>query len=104
MQVFSICAFATITGYSGYVLFKCADETSVKKDFQYPFQLRYSTVNVSMCTTSIMGDYSSDAKYFVATGVLSMLYSLAISVVYIKFDETYKGNNQLPMIVSYLEN
>ncbi|CAH1377604.1 hypothetical protein MTP99_019002 [Tenebrio molitor] len=95
--IFSICAFATISGYTGYVLFKCKNET-VKQEFEYPFQLYYPNISVSTCTYSIMGDYSSDAKYFVATGVLAMLYSLAISIVYIKFDNMYKSNNQLPLI------
>lgn len=57
-------------------------------------------MNVSNCVSHLQFDYSSDARYFVATGVLSMLYSLAISVVYIKFDEMYKSNSQLPLIVS----
>ncbi|XP_044256743.1 synaptoporin-like [Tribolium madens] len=95
--IFSICAFATITGYTGYTQITCKDD-SVKKEFEYPFDVYYPSINVSNCVTSLTFGYSSDARYFVATGVLAMLYSLAISIVYIKFDEMYKSNNQLPMI------
>ncbi|RZC33026.1 synaptoporin [Asbolus verrucosus] len=100
--VFSICAFATIAGYTGYVTFKCDGNTdTIKKDFEYPFQLIIPASEIRLpknCTSSIIGDFSSDAKFFVATGILAMLYSITISVVYIKFDEMYKSNNQFPLI------
>lgn len=47
-------------------------------------------------------DYSNTAEFYVATGVLSFLYTLAILVVYIFFHQTYAQNNRVPVIVSYL--
>lgn len=55
--------------------------------------------NKTTCLINISTNFSSDAKFFVATGVLAMLYSIGIMVVYAKMDEKYKTNNQLPMIV-----
>ncbi|KAG5885698.1 hypothetical protein JTB14_002312 [Gonioctena quinquepunctata] len=96
--VFSICAFATISGYSGLIKYSC----SPKEDsFSYPFNVilvnNFHVSNNTTCKTQILGDFSSDSKFFVATGVLAMLYSLAIIFVYTKLDETYKNNTKLPL-------
>lgn len=52
------------------------------------------------CQFTVNGDFSSDAKFFVATGVLAMLYSIVIILVYAKFDEAYKTNKKIPLYVS----
>lgn len=56
------------------------------------------------CSTEVKinGAFSSDAKFFVATGVLAMLYTIFIIILYIKFDNLYKNNNQVPLVVSIL--
>jgi hypothetical protein len=47
----------------------------------------------------LYGDFSSDAQFFVATGVLSFLYCIGIAVVYIMFDAVYQNNGLLPLAV-----
>jgi hypothetical protein len=47
----------------------------------------------------LIGDFSSDAQFFVATGVLSFLYCIGITVVYIMFDAMYQSNGLLPLAV-----
>jgi hypothetical protein len=47
----------------------------------------------------LIGDVSSDAQFFVATGVLSFLYCIGITVVYIMFDAVYQNNGLLPLAV-----
>ncbi|KAJ8923503.1 hypothetical protein NQ315_010081 [Exocentrus adspersus] len=99
--VFSICAFATITGYTGYLKYSCLGKNE-SDEYSYPYQFVFArkfentTANQS-CSFVISGDFSSDAKFFVATGVLAMLYSLAIVFVYLKFDELYKTNKKIPL-------
>jgi hypothetical protein len=47
----------------------------------------------------LYGDFSSDAQFFVATGVLSCLYCIGITVVYTMFDAVYQNNGLLPLAV-----
>lgn len=101
--MFSICAFATITGYTGYVKYECLSKTD-SDEYSYPFQFVFTKVfketDEHSCHLKVYGDFSSDAKFFVATGVLAMLYSIVIIVVYAKFDEIYKTNKKIPLYVS----
>ena len=47
------------------------------------------------------GDFSSDAQFFVFTGVLSFLGTMACLVVYLFFPEMYYNENKkAPMFVS----
>ena len=48
-------------------------------------------------TLFLTADVSSDARFFVATGVLSMLYCLFIIVVYAFIDEFYKSKSEIPL-------
>ncbi|KAF7287708.1 synaptophysin-like protein 2 [Rhynchophorus ferrugineus] len=93
--VFSICAFATIVDYTGIVTFNFEDK-HVNFEYSYPFSVIFSE-NLTGCYISISNDFSSDAKFFVATGVLSLLYSLFIIFVYAKMDEIYKTNKNYPL-------
>ena len=47
----------------------------------------------------LIGDFSSDAQFFVATGVLSLLYCIGIVLVYIMFDAMYQSTGLLPLAV-----
>jgi hypothetical protein len=47
----------------------------------------------------LIGDFSSDAQFFVATGVLSFLYCIGIIAVYVLFDAVYQSNGLLPLAV-----
>ena len=47
------------------------------------------------------GDFSSDAQFFVFTGVLSFLATMGILVVYVFFSDMYFAESKMaPMIVS----
>ncbi len=47
------------------------------------------------------GDFSSDAKFFVFTGVISFLSTIAILVVYVFFSGVYSSESKRgPQIVS----
>ncbi|CAH1965012.1 unnamed protein product [Acanthoscelides obtectus] len=94
--VFSICAFSTITGYSTQIIFNCLSERSLY-ELSYPFDFLFER-KFGNCTLDVTGNFSSDAKFFVTTGVLAMLYSIVIILVYIKFDEAYKRNPKIPML------
>lgn len=103
--IFTISAFASISGYGGSVNFKCETlNTTYTFDFDYPFKLLLNKQDLnpggSQChpTVTINGDFSSDAQFFVATGVLAMLYAIGIIIVYTKLDNLYKTNNQVPLL------
>lgn len=100
--IFSICAFATITGYTGYLKSGCDDKPEEIDPFSYPFEIIFNKVMENTdhfyCNVTIAGDFSSDAKFFVTSGVLAMLYSLVIIFVYIKMDKTYKSDTKAPLI------
>lgn len=76
----------------------CAKDKKI--EFSYAFSIVETVQLPNNCTANIANDFSSDAKFFVATGVLSMLYSLGIIFVYAKMDEAYKTNKKLPLYVS----
>lgn len=44
----------------------------------------------------IWGDYSTSSQFFVAIGVITMLYSIAMLIVYIFFDPQYRQNPRIP--------
>lgn len=54
-------------------------------------------------TFYLSGDVSSDAQFFVATGVLSILYCIFIVAVYTVIDEIYKSKSEIPLAVSRTE-
>jgi hypothetical protein len=100
--IFSICAFATTSGFTNQILLQYCDKQSppVELSYSYPFELDgvSTQVNCRNATEKIylVGDFSSDAQFFVATGVISMLYCIGITAVYIMFDEIYQANVALP--------
>lgn len=48
------------------------------------------------------GDFSSDAQFFVFTGVISFLSTMAILVIYIFFANIYSGDDKkFPLMVSF---
>jgi hypothetical protein len=47
----------------------------------------------------LIGDFSSDAQFFVATGVLSVLYCIGIILVYVMLDAMYQSTGLLPLAV-----
>lgn len=51
-------------------------------------------------TLYIEGDFSSDARFFVAVGVLAFLYTLVAIVLYCFFTALYENNDLVPLGVS----
>ena len=82
-------------------------------NYKYPFNINFNAVINVSCTEdnnfitdeiTVTGNFSSDATFYVTTGVLAMLYTLAVIFVYAKFDNEYKTKDNLPIIVSSLYN
>lgn len=108
--VFAICAFATISGYSGEVMLTaCEKPVTFSIKFGYPFVLDSATPAEVTCVSpagsppttvpvSLVGDFSSDAQFFVASGVLAFLYCMGIVVVYGFYEEKYQSNSMLPLV------
>ncbi|MDH3003689.1 MAG: hypothetical protein NHF95_00035 [Candidatus Shikimatogenerans sp. JK-2022] len=90
--------------------FTCVNSPPYTFEYEYPFTLLLTDVKLNstdaqnkpcLVTPEITGSVSSDAKFFVATGVLAMLYAIAIVLVYVKFDNLYRTNSQVPLCVSH---
>lgn len=103
--VFSICAFASTTGYTNKVKvdYTCANNSTLTGKFEldvsYPFRLDREITTVS-CDPDVefylFGNSSSDAQFFVAAGVLAFIYCIFITVVYVLCDAMYQSNDNLP--------
>lgn len=69
----------------------------------FPFRFDHIIVEEKACGNnyvfSYFGDYSSDAEFFVAAGVLAMLYSLASLVFYCLCGSSYQNNKTIPLVV-----
>lgn len=80
--------------------------------FEYPFYLalrdhpvtstKINSTELCNGTVTIDGNFASDARFFVATGVLAFLYAFFIIYAYAKMDEQYRLNPNLPMAVRHL--
>lgn len=97
-QLFAICAFATTVNFDATVSTKCGSEKVSEFTFSYPFD-----INEGICKTSdnkthqILVDVASDAQFFVATGVLSLMYCIFIIAVYAFVDDFYKSKSEIPL-------
>jgi len=110
--ILAIFAFATTTSYSSrmtFSVFCCSKEETCdpKKQtisWSYPFELNQNKFPSSFCngsspeTTSPYGDFSSSAEFYVFIGVMAFLYSIGALVLYIFFDDMYRGNTRIPVI------
>jgi hypothetical protein len=61
--------------------------------------------NVKVCENltsfTFYGDFSSDAEFFVATGVLSMLWAMVTIPVYLFMDQSYRLDKRYKFAVQY---
>jgi len=109
--LFAIIAFATCCDFSSYVEYtvECSENAGgavqhIKHEFYYPFQLDHVPAKNVSCGSTIRsmylpGDFSSDAQFFVFTGVLSFLSTIAILGVYVFASEMYMAESKkAPMI------
>lgn len=96
LKVFAICAFATTVNFQATVTVNCSKPEEFT--FSYPFN-----INQGVCQTTdnkthqVQVDVASDAQFFVATGVLSLMYCLFIIAVYTFIDEFYKSKSEIPL-------
>lgn len=78
----------------------------ISQDIEYPFKFDHIIVEEKACgkdyAYSYFGDYSSDAEFFVAAGVLAMLYAAGSLAFYCFLNNTYQNNKTLPLVVSKL--
>lgn len=98
--LFAIIAFATCCHFNTYCEYEieCKNGPSpapIRHDISYPFKLDADTmVNVTCGGPNPFymypaGDFSSDAQFFVFTGVISFLGTMGSLVVYVFFAEMY---------------
>ncbi|XP_045481930.1 synaptophysin-like protein 2 [Harmonia axyridis] len=94
--IFAIFAFVCVTEYTGYLTFHCNGK-DYPVSYEYPFDLVYNKTLNCNHRYEIYGDFSGDAIFFVWTGFLALVYSIAISIIYVKFDRVYLQNPKLPL-------
>ncbi|KAJ8945628.1 hypothetical protein NQ314_009159 [Rhamnusium bicolor] len=101
--VFSICAFATITGYTGHIKYNCL-ETTDSDEFSYPFQFaknRNFTKDKVSCAIPVVGDFSSDAQFFCCYWSISHVIRHRYNPNLYKICEIYKTNSKIPLYVRF---
>lgn len=98
----------TTLNFESDVNFDCQKPVAsvTKLTIDYPFRFdqgvcpKAPTAGSQNSTYILKGDVSSDAQFFVATGVLSILYCIFIVAVYTVIDEIYKSKSEIPLAVS----
>lgn len=108
LQIFAICALYTTANFELDVTADCTKAANVTKTvhLDYPFRFGEQICPKRADTSDlfvISVDVSSDAKFFVATGVLSILYCIFIVAVYTMIDDIYKSKSEIPLAVSIVE-
>ncbi|KPP73996.1 hypothetical protein Z043_106890 [Scleropages formosus] len=111
--VFSIFAFATTCGYSGYtsIHVTCVgmQETEIRPKFQYPFRLASFPFEFPTCNQTnpfhsliLSGDFSSSAEFFVCIGVFGFLYCTVTLVLYLGYQHLYRETTRGPVVDLFL--
>lgn len=100
--IFAIVAFSTTANFSVDVQFVCAPSSQTPnstRTISYPFRFSEQVCIAKETKTDfyMAGNVSSDAQFYVATGVLSLLYCIFIIGVYAFLDEIYKSKNEVPL-------
>lgn len=68
---------------------------------EYPFRFGEQICSKDAGKGAVISiDVSSDARFFVATGVLSILYCIFIVAVYTVIDEIYTSKPEVPLAVN----
>lgn len=113
--VFAILAFATTSGFDTTTSFtqSCRpaiignrpEQIKISYSVEYPFKFKDQYINVwqdCKSNKTVPKDYdmefSSSAQFYVATGVLSFLYTIACLVLYIFGTRHYETNPLIPVI------
>uniref|UniRef100_A0A1L8D9T2 Putative conserved plasma membrane protein n=2 Tax=Nyssomyia neivai TaxID=330878 RepID=A0A1L8D9T2_9DIPT len=97
--IFAICAFATTVNFSTTLTLQKCDNLNDTRSFplEYPFRFAAKLCTVGGKEQPVSAIVSSDAQFFVATGVLSLLYCIFIIAVYAFIDELYKSKTEIPL-------
>lgn len=106
---FSTCAhFSNQYGYNIICINSPDQPIRVVHSYSYPFRMDHEEgipfqcpVNDTQAVKKLTspGDFKSDAEFFVFTGVISMLGSIACLIVYVFFSELYANEDKkAPMI------
>lgn len=99
-QIFAIIALWTTLNFQIQVITTKLDESKTYT-IGYPFLVGQRICNETH-GPMMSADVSSDAQFFVATAVLSILYCIFISVVYAFIDEIYASKPEIPLAVSLI--
>jgi len=113
---FTMLAFSFCAGFSSYLEFNIVCKSSqnstttttvpVKQEYSYPFSLdHYGGQTVTGCdipdkkdqVINFPGDYSSDAKFFVFTGVIAWLFCIFTVIVYAFMNDVYIDQKNYPL-------
>ncbi|KAJ0012451.1 hypothetical protein NQD34_016785 [Periophthalmus magnuspinnatus] len=105
----AIFAFGSVGGFSGtnIITLLCGDgkNETLSANFHYPFRLSQiplvpsntSICNHSVAATYLVGDSASASEFFVGTGVVCFLYSMAALLVYLGYMHVYKDSDFGPI-------
>lgn len=105
----AIFAFGSCGGFSGtnVITLFCGDgrNETLRANFHYPFRLSQVplvTSNTSICNHSVsatylVGDAASASEFFVGTGIVCFLYSMAALLVYLGYMHVYKDSDFGPI-------
>ncbi|GIY64394.1 synaptophysin [Caerostris extrusa] len=104
----AILAFSTTAGFSTECKFSinCGgdeDDIDVEYEFGYPFshtelEIPHDCDDKELLHMILPFNYSNASGFFVATGVISFMYTIIILTVYIFFHQTYSNNPKLPVV------
>lgn len=102
-QIFAIIALWTTFNFQIQVVTNPIAKTEASKTYiiDYPFRVGQRICNQTH-GPMMSADVTSDAQFFVATAVLSILYCVFISVVYAAIDEMYTSKPEIPLAVSLI--
>lgn len=108
---FAICAFATCCDFRTYMEYDvtCSDGNviNVKHNASYPFTMGKGEQVMVNCSGKSFpmgppGDFASDAQFFVFTGVVSFLATMAILAIYVFASNIYGSEDKKAPLVDFL--
>ncbi|XP_059091695.1 synaptophysin-like protein 2 isoform X4 [Tigriopus californicus] len=110
--LFAICAFGSCADFDTIMRYTVTcpngDIKEIQHNATYPFVLsKQQTVNVTCGESGPAiyldppGDFSSDAAFFVFTGVISFLATMAILIVYVFFSPVYENESKKAPLVDF---
>lgn len=69
---------------------------------EHPYDVPTCVVNATKpAVYYLTGDYASSAQFYVCVGVLAFLYSTASLVIYLGFQNLYRGSGRGPIVVRF---